>query len=112
MNMTANQVVAYNLRRAREELGMTQEVAADELWRYLNVKWSKASFSAAESSANEGGRKREFDANELLAFSRVFRKPIAWFFTPPADASAIYACDPQDPPYRTINRKEALEAVK
>jgi hypothetical protein len=87
--MTANQVVAHNLRRAREEWNLTQEQAAVQLEPWLGTKWSKASFSIAERSVDAGARGRQFDANELLAFSLAFRRPIAWFFEPSSDEELI-----------------------
>src|SRR5215207_228822 len=79
--MTANQLVAYNLKRARELQGWTQEEAAEKLEPYLGVRWSKATFSAAETSVS-GKRTREFSADELLAFTRAFDLSLAWFFLP------------------------------
>jgi transcriptional regulator with XRE-family HTH domain len=78
----ANQIVAFNVAKARLLRGWTQEQAAEELASYLGVRLSAASFSAIERSVDVG-RAREFDANELLAFARAFRVPLAWFFTPP-----------------------------
>lgn len=78
----ANQIVALNVAKARALRGWTQEEAADALAPYLGVRMSGASFSAIERSVDRG-RPREFSANEILAFARGFRVPIAWFFTPP-----------------------------
>jgi transcriptional regulator with XRE-family HTH domain len=78
----ANQIVAFNVARARMLRGWTQEEAAEQLAPYLGVRMSGASFSAIERSV-DAGRPREFDANELLAFARAFRVPLGWFFTPP-----------------------------
>jgi transcriptional regulator with XRE-family HTH domain len=83
--MTANQVVASNLRFAREIRGLTQAQAAEQLEPYLGTRWSKATFSSAERSAEDGARVREFSANEILAFSRAFGFPILWFFLPRSD---------------------------
>jgi transcriptional regulator with XRE-family HTH domain len=83
--MTGNQLVAYNLRRARELRDLTQEQAAERLEPYLGRKWSKAVFSAAETSV-KSDRVREFSADEILAFSRAFDVPLAWFFIPPHEA--------------------------
>lgn len=84
--MSPNRVVAYNLNRARRRRGWTQDQAAEQLERHLGVRWSKALFSAAERSA-AAERVRPFDADELVAMSRSFGLPIAWFFLPPsADA--------------------------
>lgn len=79
---TPNQVVAYNLRRAREVRGLTQEEAAARLAPALGDQWSVASWSSAERSVT-GKRVRNFTADELLAFSRAFDLPVQWFFTPP-----------------------------
>lgn len=107
--MTANQVVAHNLKRAREQLNLTQEQAAVELEKYLGRRWSKASFSAAERSA-EDGRVRVFDANELLAFSRVFDESIGWFFTPPAGVDDV-ECGPLEDVTRRVGRDELRDSA-
>src|SRR3954451_16527294 len=80
--LTPNQVVAFNLRRARLQRGWTQEQAALELEPFLGERWSKVTFSAAERSA-AGGRGRRFDADGLVAFALAFDLPVAWFLTPP-----------------------------
>jgi len=108
--MTANQLVAFNLRNAREGLGLTQEMAAQRLEPYIGKRWSVASFSDAERSA-DNGRTREFDANELLAFSQAFGKPIAWFFTPPADLESVDAGAPLERS-RSVSRAELLKAIE
>jgi transcriptional regulator with XRE-family HTH domain len=107
--MDANQVIAYNLRKARESLKWTQEQAARELEPYIGVRWSSASFSVAERSADEGARKREFDAKELLAFAHVFRHPIGWFFQPPDDVEFVDCGDGEHT--RALRRVEVLEAA-
>jgi transcriptional regulator with XRE-family HTH domain len=93
--MTANQLVAYNLRRAREEHGWTQEQAALYLEERLGERWSKASFSVAERSGDEDStRKREFSANELVAIAATFGKPVEWFFALPDGVDRIFCGDP------------------
>jgi transcriptional regulator with XRE-family HTH domain len=82
--MTANQLVAYNLRRARLLRGWTQEEAARELEPYVGKRWSKAVWSAAETSIS-GSRTREFTADELLAVAATFDVPVGWFFLPPVE---------------------------
>ncbi len=79
---TANQIVAFNVAKARLLRGWTQEEAAQELAPYLGTLLSTARFWAIERSVDTG-RVREFNADELLAFARGFRVPITWFFTPP-----------------------------
>ena len=82
--LTPNQVVAYNLPRARLFKGWTQEEAAEALAPYLGTRWSVANFSAIERSV-DGGRIRQFTADDLLALSRGFELPIGFFLTPPGD---------------------------
>ena len=79
-----NQVVAYNFRRARELRGLTQEEAADQLARFLGQRLPQAGVSAIER-AYEGDRRREFDAQEIMAFACAFDLPMLWFFIPPPD---------------------------
>jgi len=79
---TANQIVAFNVGKARMLRGWTQEEAVQALAPFLGTLLSTASFSAIERSI-DAGRVREFNADELLAFARGFRVPITWFFTPP-----------------------------
>ena len=81
---TANQIVAFNVAKARLLRGWTQEEAARALAPYLGTTLSTASFSALERSVDTG-RVREFNADELLAFARGFGVPITWFFTPPSE---------------------------
>jgi Helix-turn-helix. len=77
-----NQVVAYNIRAARELRGWTQEEFAEHLEYYLGTRLTQASVSAIER-AWDGDRRREFDAHELLIFAMVFDLPILWFLLPP-----------------------------
>jgi transcriptional regulator with XRE-family HTH domain len=78
-----NQVVAYNVKAARELRSWTQDELADRLEPYLGQRLTQASVSAIER-AWDGDRRREFDAHELLTFSMVFDLPIIWFLLPPA----------------------------
>ena len=87
--MTPNQVVAYNLARARALRGWTQEEAAEKLAPYWGSRLSFASFSAMERSAWRVDRVKVFSADELLALSRTFDLPIGFFFTPPPPAEDV-----------------------
>lgn len=80
--LTPNQVVAFNLARAREWRRWTQGQAAEALEPFLGVRWSTASVSQAERSV-AGKVVRNFSADEIVAFARAFRLPVAWFFMPP-----------------------------
>jgi transcriptional regulator with XRE-family HTH domain len=84
--LTASQLVAYNLRRARELRGWTQTEAAERLGPLLGRKWSKALFSISERSF-QGRRIRKFSVEELIAFSKVFGYPVSYFLRVP-DGSA------------------------
>lgn len=79
---SANQVIAYNLGRAREAKGWSQEEAGRRLEPHLGTAWSKATFSQAERSIDPG-KSRAFSADEIVAFADTFELPVTWFFLPP-----------------------------
>ena len=79
-----NEIVAYNFRRARELRGLTQDEAADRLAPFLGVRLKQAAISGIEG-AYGGAKRREFDAQELLAFACGFDLPILWFLIPPPE---------------------------
>jgi transcriptional regulator with XRE-family HTH domain len=83
-----NQVVAYNVRLARELRGWTQEDLADRLEPYVGQRLTQGSMSAIER-AWDGERRREFDAHELVVFAMVFDLPVIWFLLPPADDDRV-----------------------
>ncbi len=85
--LSPNQVVAYNLARAREARGWSQEEAGRRLEPHLGTAWSKATFSQAERSIDPG-RSRGFTADEIVAFARCFGFPVSWFFLPPPPGAA------------------------
>lgn len=93
--LTPNQLVAYNLRRARELRGWSQEQAITALTPFVGARWSKAVYSAAERSVT-GVRRRNFDADDLLAFARAFKLPITYFLLPP-DANESQLSTPDEP---------------
>ena len=97
LGMTPNQVVAFNLTKARQWRGWTQQQLADALEPYLGKRWSKASVSQAERSV-AGKFIRQFDADELVAFARALDLPLGWFLMPPppwaADATPIKLSTP------------------
>lgn len=80
--LSMNQIVSYNMLRARRSEGWTQQDVADQLERYTGRGWSNASVSAAER-AWQGGRSRRFDASEIVCLAKIFDKPVAYFFLPP-----------------------------
>jgi transcriptional regulator with XRE-family HTH domain len=77
------QIVAWNLGRARRARGWSQEETARRLEPCLGYRLSRAALSQAERSI-EGKRIRRFDADEIVAFARVFELPVSYFFIPPA----------------------------
>ncbi|MEV5506279.1 helix-turn-helix domain-containing protein [Streptomyces orinoci] len=86
--MSPNQLVSYNLLRARRARGWTQQQLGELLGRYTGRVWSNASVSAAER-AWQGGRPRKFDADEIAAFCRIFDVPFSYFLMPPSDADIV-----------------------
>jgi len=88
---TPNQIVAYNLKAARELRGWTQAEAAERLEHYLGWRWTTSSFSDAERSFDHTHRPRAFDAAEIVAFALTFDLPAEWFLLPPpADEGEPY----------------------
>jgi transcriptional regulator with XRE-family HTH domain len=85
--LTPNQIVAYNLTRARQLRGWTQQQVADALEPHLGVRWSPASVSQSERSVT-GRFIRQFDADEIVAFARAFNLPLVWFLLPPPEEGA------------------------
>jgi transcriptional regulator with XRE-family HTH domain len=82
---TLNQVVGYNLARARRLKGWTQVEAGQRIEDQLGQRWSVATVSAAEKSFDsKSGRVRQFTADEIVAFSLAFDLPITWLFFPPS----------------------------
>lgn len=80
---TPNQLVAYNLTKARELRGWTQERAVQEVAKYQEgAGWTAVAWSAAERSV-AGKRIRQFTADDLLAFSQAFDLPLTWWLLPP-----------------------------
>lgn len=87
--LTPNQVVAYNLRRARERKGWTQDEAAERLEPFLGERWSKATWSSAERSAERDDRRRQFTADNLFAFTMGFGLDLKWFLQPPEGVTVV-----------------------
>lgn len=113
--MTANQLVAYNLQRARRSRGWSQETLGSRLSGLTGRAWSKASVSAAESSWR-GGRIRRFDANEILAFAQGLSLPVGYFLLPPDEDAlqeAVVLLDvPEEVGVGSLHRQELLALVE
>lgn len=116
MDLTPNQVVAYNLRQARALRGWTQDQAAEALEPHLGERWSRVVFSAAERSVS-GQRVRQFTADDLVAFARAFNLPVTWFLLPPAgphnrgDATQTSERAVMSTPAGSLDHVTALELV-
>ncbi len=80
--MSFNQVVAFNLEAHRRAQRWTQARLGKELERFLGVRWSKASVSAAERST-EGKRIKKFDADEIAAIAKALSIPAWQLLLPP-----------------------------
>jgi transcriptional regulator with XRE-family HTH domain len=79
--LSINQLVSYNMWRARRASTWTQQEVAELLEKYTGRTWSNASVSAAER-AWQGGRPRRFDASEIVALAKIFDEPMIYFFMP------------------------------
>jgi hypothetical protein len=87
--LTPNQIVSYNLYRARRLLGLTQNQAAELLEPHLGVRWSKVSWSAAERSVDHADRIKKFDVDELVSIASAFRLPVSFFLQPPTGVDLV-----------------------
>lgn len=85
---TPNQVVAFNIIRARELRGWDQAKAARQLAKYFGTKWTEASYAQIERSIT-GVRVRQFSADDLVALARCFDLPIGFFLTPPPNHERV-----------------------
>lgn len=81
-HVSAQQVVAHNFRRAREEKSWTQAETSAQLEPYLGYALKQSGVSAIERTADDGVS-RNLDIDELVAFASCFDKPMSWFLIPP-----------------------------
>src|SRR5947207_13669401 len=68
--LSMNGLVGWNLAAARALRGLTQETLGARLEAITGRKWSKATISALERSA-DGERVRQFDADDIVALARA-----------------------------------------
>jgi transcriptional regulator with XRE-family HTH domain len=94
-SVTPNQLVARNLRRARDERGWSQTEAVRHLSQ-AGLSWSKTTLSEAEQAATKAAG-RAFSADELVGMARTFNKPVTWFFMPEEDGDYEVAPKGADP---------------
>lgn len=92
IRLTASQLVAHNLTRARLLRGLTQAEIAERLARFTGAKWSQATVAQAEGSVRSP-RTRQFTANELVALARTFDLPVLYFLMPPDDGVGALLTD-------------------
>jgi len=106
---TVFQVVAYNLRRAREERGMTQRAFGEAMEVVTGTRWSVMMVSQAEGgwSSQPAKRVRHFDASDLVAFALVLRVPVPWFFLPPPAQTTGYPPSSREDAWITTGRQDA-----
>ena len=110
--LSANQIVAYNLERLRRERGWTALETAARLGAILGRKISLASYSAMERSV-EGHRIKSFDADDIFALARVFGVRVWFLFLPPIN----YRLHPVrvrlkgSPPDKSLGRDGAMNFV-
>lgn len=109
--LTPNQLVSYNLLRARRARGWTQQELGERIARYTGRAWSNASISAAER-AWQGGRPRKFDADEIAAFCHVFDVPFGYFLLPPEDVNMLEISTAEDEQFAFIPRIPVIEYLK
>jgi hypothetical protein len=80
--LNVNQVVAYNVARARRDRGWTQVETSERLAPFLGYRLHQAGVSAIERTY-DSERRRNIDVADVVAFARCFDLPIGWFFLPP-----------------------------
>jgi transcriptional regulator with XRE-family HTH domain len=101
-----NLVVAANLRAIRLERGLTQAQVADRLGELTGRTLPQASISQMESGGYPSGRRRRFDAHDLVLLGQVLEVPVVYFFLPQPGAH-----DTTERLRGLLGRGDALEAV-
>jgi transcriptional regulator with XRE-family HTH domain len=76
-----NSLVASNVTEARARRGMTQQQLGKRLEAVTGRRWSKATVSALERSA-DGVKVRQFDADDLVAIAHVLDVQLLFLFKP------------------------------
>lgn len=88
--LTPNQLVAHNLRRLREEAGLSQRRLA-ELMSHHGLAWTMFTVSDAELAADPARRGRKFSPDELVLLAALFYVTPLTLLLPPMgpDAPAV-----------------------
>jgi len=89
--MTLDEVISYNLRRARELRGWTQGEAAERISAHLPRGWSPQVYGDAERAFRNPKRVKVFTGEEMLALSLAFGLHLIWFYLPPEMSSRVAA---------------------
>jgi hypothetical protein len=112
IELSPNQIVAFNIEKLRRERGWSAQGTANRLGSILGRKISLASYSAMERSI-DGKRIKHFDADEIFAFARVFGVRVWTLFVPPINYHfARVKVRPQGAPARqSLARNLALALI-
>jgi transcriptional regulator with XRE-family HTH domain len=81
--MTTTELVGRNVRRAREQRGLTQEAVGQSLKGSLGKPWPKQAVSAAEKG------RRTLTVEELLALSDVLGESVISLLSPSSPKEVI-----------------------
>ena len=111
--LNLNQIVAYNLRVAREMRDMTQEQLAAKLTNLLGRRVTQSTVSSLER-AWDGERRREFDVHEVAGYAIALDLPMLWFLLPPPGDSReleTYHYDAPDLYLLALGTNEQLEPL-
>lgn len=112
IELSPNQIVAFNIEKLRRERGWGAQETANRLGSILGKEISLASYSAMERSI-EGRRIKHFDADEIFAFARVFGVRVWTLFCPPINYHfARVRMRPQGAPARqSLGRNAAIALI-
>ena len=89
--LTLDQVVSYNLRRARELRGWTQAEAAGRVSEHLGRSWSEQVYGDAERAYRNPKRVKVFTGEEMLALALAFERPLSSFYALPSRDTQVAA---------------------
>jgi transcriptional regulator with XRE-family HTH domain len=114
--LSINSLVASNVTAARALRGMTQQQLGKRLEAVTGRRWSKATVSALERSA-DGVKVRQFDADDLVAIAHVLDVQLLFLFQPhspefhPSERYAPHPVSEQAAPTADDWTAEDLERV-
>jgi hypothetical protein len=79
------EVISRNLRRAHIEAELTQDEVIQRLEPYVVTPWTRSKLTHAETGSQKAGQRtwHRHSANDLLAYSKAFAKPLLYFLLPP-----------------------------